>query len=111
MAKAKTSFFCQSCGHSTPKWIGKCPSCEEWNTFVEEVIEKTKEQTWKGFTDEKKINKAIALQNVSEIKEAWGMKEHTFCLRRCHSMANIHFKSKLSIDKAVQDLLSCHPLT
>ena len=51
------------------KWLGKCPSCNEWNTFVEEVIEKTKEQTWKGFTDEKKINKAIALQNVSEIKE------------------------------------------
>ena len=39
MAKAKTSFFCQSCGHSTPKWLGKCPSCEEWNTFVEELIE------------------------------------------------------------------------
>jgi DNA repair protein RadA/Sms len=39
VAKAKTSFFCQSCGHSTPKWLGKCPSCEEWNTFVEELIE------------------------------------------------------------------------
>ncbi len=39
MAKAKTSFFCQSCGQSTPKWLGKCPSCEEWNTFVEELIE------------------------------------------------------------------------
>lgn len=39
MAKAKTSLFCQSCGHSTPKWLGKCPSCEEWNTFVEELIE------------------------------------------------------------------------
>ncbi len=39
MAKAKTSFFCQSCGYSTPKWLGKCPSCEEWNTFVEELIE------------------------------------------------------------------------
>jgi DNA repair protein RadA/Sms len=39
VAKAKTSFFCQSCGYSTPKWLGKCPSCEEWNTFVEELIE------------------------------------------------------------------------
>lgn len=39
MAKAKTSFFCQSCGHSSPKWLGKCPSCGEWNTFVEELIE------------------------------------------------------------------------
>ena len=39
MAKAKTSFFCQSCGHNSPKWLGKCPSCGEWNTFVEELIE------------------------------------------------------------------------
>jgi DNA repair protein RadA/Sms len=69
MAKIKTSFFCSGCGYESSKWLGKCPSCNEWNTFVEEVIEKTKEQSWKGFTDEKKINKAIALQNVSEIKE------------------------------------------
>jgi DNA repair protein RadA/Sms len=69
MAKIKTSFFCSGCGYESAKWLGKCPSCNEWNTFVEEVIEKTKEQNWKGFSDEKKINKAVALQNVSEIKE------------------------------------------
>ena len=40
MAKAKTVFFCQSCGHQSPKWLGKCPSCNEWNTFAEEVIQK-----------------------------------------------------------------------
>jgi DNA repair protein RadA/Sms len=40
MAKVKSAFFCQNCGHETPKWLGKCPSCNEWNTFVEEVIEK-----------------------------------------------------------------------
>jgi DNA repair protein RadA/Sms len=38
MAKVKSSFFCQNCGASAPKWIGKCPSCGEWNTYVEEVI-------------------------------------------------------------------------
>ena len=38
MAKTKTSFFCQNCGAQSPKWVGKCPSCNEWNTFVEEVI-------------------------------------------------------------------------
>lgn len=41
MAKSKSAFFCQNCGHETPKWLGKCPSCGEWNTFVEEVIQKT----------------------------------------------------------------------
>jgi DNA repair protein RadA/Sms len=38
MAKTKTSFFCQSCGAQSPKWLGKCPSCNEWNSFVEEVV-------------------------------------------------------------------------
>jgi DNA repair protein RadA/Sms len=37
MAKTKTSFFCQNCGHESAKWVGKCPSCAEWNSFVEEV--------------------------------------------------------------------------
>jgi DNA repair protein RadA/Sms len=40
MAKIKSAYFCQNCGYETPKWLGKCPSCTEWNTFVEEIIEK-----------------------------------------------------------------------
>ncbi len=38
MAKVKTTFFCQNCGAPSSKWIGKCPSCNEWNTYVEEVV-------------------------------------------------------------------------
>lgn len=38
MAKAKAVFICQHCGANSPKWIGKCPSCNEWNTYVEEII-------------------------------------------------------------------------
>lgn len=38
MAKSKTLYFCQSCGYESPKWQGKCPSCQEWNAFVEEVV-------------------------------------------------------------------------
>jgi DNA repair protein RadA/Sms len=40
MAKTKTTFFCQNCGAQSSKWIGKCPSCGEWNTYVEEVIQR-----------------------------------------------------------------------
>lgn len=40
MSKVKTVFFCQNCGAQSPKWIGRCYSCNEWNTFVEEVVEK-----------------------------------------------------------------------
>lgn len=40
MAKVKTAYFCQNCGHQATKWMGRCPSCGEWNTLIEEVIEK-----------------------------------------------------------------------
>ena len=40
MAKTKTVYVCQNCGASSPKWTGKCPSCGEWNTYVEEIISK-----------------------------------------------------------------------
>ena len=41
MAKGKTTvFFCQSCGYESAKWMGQCPGCKEWNTFVEEMVEK-----------------------------------------------------------------------
>ncbi len=39
MAKSKSVFVCQSCGWNTPKWVGQCGSCGEWNTLVEEVVE------------------------------------------------------------------------
>lgn len=40
MAKLKSVFFCQNCGNESSKWLGKCPACGEWNTFVEEVVSK-----------------------------------------------------------------------
>lgn len=40
MAKVKTAFFCSHCGLESPKWMGRCTACGEWNTFVEEVVKK-----------------------------------------------------------------------
>ena len=40
MSKIKTMFYCQNCGAQSSKWIGKCPACGEWNTYVEEVIQR-----------------------------------------------------------------------
>ena len=37
-AKTKSAFVCQHCGFSSPKWIGKCPDCDNWNSFVEEEV-------------------------------------------------------------------------
>ncbi len=69
MSKTKTSYFCQSCGAQAAKWAGKCNSCNEWNTLVEEIIHKeTKNdrlQLFSASKNEKGIsNKPVLLQNV-----------------------------------------------
>ena len=38
MAKTKTVFFCNECGHESPKWVGRCPGCGQWNTMTEETV-------------------------------------------------------------------------
>ncbi len=47
MTKAKTTFFCRSCGFESPKWIGKCPGCNQWNTFSEELKPSKSVTAWK----------------------------------------------------------------
>lgn len=71
MAKISTSFFCKNCGASSAKWVGKCPSCGEWNSFVEEVIHKEKEDyksTWKD-SSKGRVKKPIAIKDVEEGNE------------------------------------------
>lgn len=70
MAKIKTSFFCQNCGSQYAKWLGQCNSCNEWNTIVEEVIQKEEKRTWKqGASTIKKPNKALKITDISFDKE------------------------------------------
>lgn len=45
MAKVKTTYYCQECGASSPKWMGKCPQCGAWNSYVEEVVERSDKNT------------------------------------------------------------------
>ena len=45
MAKTKTVFVCNSCGYESAKWLGKCPACNEWNSFYEEKVTKTSEKS------------------------------------------------------------------
>jgi DNA repair protein RadA/Sms len=68
MSKVKSAFFCSNCGYESAKWLGKCPSCGSWNTFVQEVIHKEtsqKENNWKNFHEDKKEIKTIALHAVT----------------------------------------------
>ena len=62
MAKLKKAFFCQNCGAQASKWVGKCPSCGEWNTYVEEVIES--KSTSSGSKTASRKAKPIAIQEV-----------------------------------------------
>lgn len=69
MAKTKTAFFCQKCGTQTSKWLGKCPSCGEWNTIVEEVIKKEETKNWRADTDKKTTSKPILISDVQSHRE------------------------------------------
>lgn len=66
MAKGKKSiFFCQNCGHEETKWLGQCPMCKEWNTFVEENISVSKSSTVKLA----KEAEVVALKNIETDSE------------------------------------------
>lgn len=66
MAKGKGSvFFCQSCGYESTKWMGQCPACKEWNTMVEEVVDKKTTVTHKQIT-ELQVSKLNDVQSSSE---------------------------------------------
>jgi DNA repair protein RadA/Sms len=72
MSKIKTAFFCSNCGYESMKWNGKCPSCNQWNTFIEEVIDKgfkKNEDQWRSYHGEKKSNAIRALQDVDNKEE------------------------------------------
>ncbi|MBL7745680.1 MAG: DNA repair protein RadA [Chitinophagaceae bacterium] len=72
MSKVKTAFFCQNCGYESVKWIGQCPSCGQWNTFVEELIQKETIKSgngWKEYNEDKRINKTISLGEIKSSEE------------------------------------------
>jgi DNA repair protein RadA/Sms len=71
MSKVKTAFFCQHCGYESVKWVGQCPSCNQWNTFAEELIQKepTKNNGWKDYHDTERKNKTILLDEIKSSEE------------------------------------------
>ena len=74
MAKLKTTFFCQNCGAQHAKWAGQCHTCKEWNTIVEEVVQKEDKKDWKQGTPsfektEKRASKALKINEISTTPE------------------------------------------
>ncbi len=71
MAKVKTAFFCSSCGTQFSKWMGQCTSCKQWNTIVEEVIQKEEKVAWqtKSSSGIKKAAKPLLIQEIDNTRE------------------------------------------
>lgn len=65
MAKTKTTFFCQNCGTQHTQWVGQCNTCKQWNTIVEEVIQKEEKRSWKTIANkEKTLAKPLRVQEI-----------------------------------------------
>ncbi len=62
-SKIKKAFFCTHCGYQSPKWLGKCPSCNEWNTFVEEIIQQENKQDFLPLSNQQK--QPVAIQDIN----------------------------------------------
>ncbi len=70
MSKAKTRFFCQNCGYESAKWLGKCPSCDAWNSFVEEVVTKDNSKNeWRQESSRAKTAQPKVLGEISSGNE------------------------------------------
>jgi len=72
MAKAKSAYYCQSCGYNSPKWLGRCPSCGQWNTFVEELIQKEEptKGSWKSSVSTKIATKPRLIDEINYEEQA-----------------------------------------
>lgn len=73
MAKSRSVFFCQHCGYESAKWLGKCPSCESWNAFSEEIVEKT-DKSKTEWRLESTRSKTIKPKKLNEIETSSGIR-------------------------------------
>ncbi|GGG37265.1 DNA repair protein RadA [Croceivirga lutea] len=70
MAKTKTAFFCQNCGTQYAKWVGQCSSCKQWNTVVEEVVQKEDKKSWNtDSSPSSKSNKPLKIADITSNSE------------------------------------------
>ena len=71
MAKVKTAFFCSSCGTQFSKWLGQCTACKQWNTIVEEVIQKEEKVAWqtKSSAGIKRASKPLLINEIDSTQE------------------------------------------
>jgi len=77
MSKLKSVYFCQNCGHEAPKWLGKCPSCNQWNTFVEELVQKKTSQNVIAFSKSHTSSTPTAIHEIeSGVQERYKLSDN-----------------------------------
>ena len=72
MVKTKTVFVCSNCGADSPKWVGKCPNCGEWNTYVEEIVAKessARNRTVASLRQDKEKSRPVLLKEITSEEE------------------------------------------
>lgn len=69
MSKSRKAYFCSSCGYESPKWTGKCPACDAWNSFTEEILHKGNESlpvaAWRGLHPTQTNTRSRSLAEVA----------------------------------------------
>lgn len=73
--KQKTTFFCKECGFESPKWLGQCPGCKEWDSFVEEPVVKTADGRSVTVTEHREPSKLSEIVTNDEVRTLTGIGE------------------------------------
>ncbi len=78
MSKVKSSFFCQNCGYESPKFMGQCPSCNQWNSFVEEIVQKSNKNVVAFSSDSRSATPQLIQDVIKELEERISTSDHEF---------------------------------
>jgi DNA repair protein RadA/Sms len=78
MSKLKSTFFCQNCGYESPKFMGQCPSCQQWNSFVEEYAQKSNKNVVAFSTDSRSAKPQLIQEVTQENEERIFTKDNEF---------------------------------
>jgi DNA repair protein RadA/Sms len=78
MSKVKSSFFCQNCGYESSKFMGQCPSCNQWNSFVEEIAHKANKNVVAFSSDSRSATPQLIQDVIKELEERIITSDHEF---------------------------------
>jgi DNA repair protein RadA/Sms len=78
MSKVKSSFFCQNCGYESSKFMGQCPSCNQWNSFIEEIVHKTNKNVVAFSSDSRSATPQLIQDVIKELEERIITSDHEF---------------------------------